>query len=149
MPDIDLKPDDAVTIDLDDYLVVRRIVYRDGATTWTEWLLQDASRQVEGWLLGYQGGLAWGPETAGPQLGPDAAEPPETLTQGEQTLQRVVAGRAHVAETTADGTRFDRADYALYQSPEGSLGAWVRGRQGARCRLGAALDPQRLEAYSA
>ena len=149
MPDIDLKPDDAVTIDLDDYLVVRQIVYRDGATTWTEWLLQDASRQAEGWLLSYDGGLAWGLETAGPEPDQDSADPPETLTQGDQTLQRVAAGRAHVAETTSEGTRFDRAEYAVYRSAEGSLASWVRARQGARCRIGVALDSRRLEAYLA
>jgi len=147
MDKLALQPGRPVTLDLDDYLVTAQREYRDGGLTWTEWLLEDAGRGAQVWLVRHEEALALGGDLP-PPCGDDLSAAPGTMDLAGKALRLVASGRAHLAEQTEEKTRFDRVDYALYAGADGGLVSVVKDQGGLHCRGGAALDRARIETYS-
>lgn len=137
-----LKLNDAVSYDDNDYLVAGKITYTISAGSFWAFLLQDGKKKL--WLrVGPGGELA-----ACQEIKLDVASPlPDTLKHDNQTLARGESGQAKVNVEGAGGAKRGTVEYARYAAESGAR-LWIEdfGPE-RRTMFGQTIDVSELKVY--
>lgn len=132
-----LKPNDALSYESEDYVITGKLQWSEGATQWYTYLLGGGTGEL--WLFVEQGGTSLAIMRP-VQVPSDAGNPTVTVEGAQWTLAG--RGTATVSVTGASGSRGGLfVGYQRYQSPGGFL--WVEEwDEGPKAYLG---QPERAE----